>query len=277
MNVAVVCMDSLLVCSGSSSKAPPLSFEKILLHFAKWCLSSSISASLHSELGLRVCCMLKSRLNDHRAKKKSAEIVNFLKLIHDLLWKCALQLEQKEKESVAELCLKMRTVALMSLVVSGKFEIGSLLKSAVKVDLRYRRAAATVGLSSTALCGHGHQDEVSAPESTELCSHNKNSMMLERVFEFHSSLEQNCDLLSLIHPSLCCREFTVGVGYLLQCALLCLKSPHHRTEGSERLSSALDLCVQHGENCSEDGHLIVLAQVHSLQLWNAIREEDGIK
>ena len=54
--IATVCMDALLVCGGSSSKAPPLSFEKILLHFAKWSLTTpSTTALTRYERGLKTC------------------------------------------------------------------------------------------------------------------------------------------------------------------------------------------------------------------------------
>ena len=282
VHISTLCMDSLLVCSGSSSKAPPLSFEKILLHFAKFCLSSAnVSTSLqHAELGLRVCHVLTARLKDiePNIEKKSSEIVNLHKLVYDILWKTALQLEQRQEVGVAKLCLDLRMVALENLISSGKFEICAVFKSAMKVDLRYRRACTT-----SSRCGQ--QDVDNSSKSNAKSSHSKNSKkwptpasdMLNTVLEFHSSLEQSCHISSLIRPSLSCKDFTAGIGYLLRYATLCLKSDCLRNEGRERLNMTLDLCAEHGEGCGEEGHVIVQAQANCLQLWSAIREEEGNK
>ena len=280
-------MDSLLVCSGSSPKAPPLSFEKILLHFAKFCLSSAdVSTSIrHPEFGLRVCRILIDRL-DHvepNKEKKSPEIVNLHKLVYDILWKTALQLEQRQEVGVATLCLHLRTVALESLISSGKFEIGAVFKSAMKVDLRYKRACATSGTPPSS--ESSQQDGDSASKSKPKYSQSKCSQenttpvsdMLSAVLEFHSTLERSCHMSSIVQPSLGCKDFTAGVGYLLRYATLCLKSTHLRNEGRERLGMTLDLCAKHGERCGADGHVIVHAQANCLQLWNAIREEEGSK
>ena len=279
-------MDSLLICSGSSSKAPILSFEKILLHFAKFCLSSAdVSSSLeHPELGLRVCRVLMDRLNDiePRKQKKSSEIVNLHKLVYDMLWKTALQLEQRQEVDVPTFCLGLRTVALESLLWSGKFEIGAVFKSAMKVDLRYRRACANSISSSS---GYGQPDGDTASKSKAKSSQSKGSKenttstsdMLNTVLEFHSTLERSCRVSSLVQPSLKCKEFTAGIGYLLRYTTLCLKSTHLHNEGRERLNMSLDLCTEHGERCGEDGHVIIQAQANCLQLWNTIREEEGNK
>ena len=286
VQLSTLCMDSLLVCSGSSPKAPPLSFEKILLHFAKFCLSSAdVSASLqHPELGLKVCRVLTDRLNDiePNKEKKSPEIVNFHKLIYDILWKTALQLEQRQEVDVAKLCLNQRTVALESLISSGKFEIGAVFKSVMKVDLRYRRACTNNATPSNVCSQQGGN---STSKSTAKSSQNKSSKentaslsdTLNTVLEFHSTLERSCHMSSIVQPTLSCRDFTAGIGYLLRCSTLCLKSTHLRNEGRERLSITLDLCAKHGEGCGEDGHMIVQAQANCLQLWNAIREEEGNK
>lgn len=284
VSIATLCMDALLVCSGSSAKAPPLSFEKILLHFAKWCLTLSSNSSTHTriDLGVKVCRVLADRLNivEDMKQERSAEIVNLQKLIYDILWKAGLQLEQKEEGGVgvARLCLEMRTVALESLISCGKFDLCAMLKSAMKVDLRYRRIATTSASNSTS-CGCGQQDKGTTSSKSKVkhkqCETSHSA--LDVALEFHSALERKCNVSSLIIPSLSCREFSVGVGFLLQRTLLRLKSSHHRNEGVEGLGSTLDLCMRHGELCSEDGHVIVQAQANCLQLWNAIRDEDRTK
>jgi hypothetical protein len=273
-------MDSLLVCSGSSPKAPPLSFEKILLHFAKFSLSSAdVSTSLQPlEVGLRVCRILKDRLNDIEPKKKSSEIINLHKLVYDILWKTALQMEQGQQVGVANFCLNLRMVALESLISSGKFEVGAIFKSAMKVDLRYRRACSATPLSACSQQESG--DSASKLKAKSKCSKEtaaSTSDMLTTVQEFHSTLERSCHMSSIVQPSLGCRDFTAGVGYLLRYATLCLNTTHLRNEGRERLSMTLDLCAKHGEGCGEDGHVIVKAQANCLQLWSAIREEEGDK
>ena len=277
--IATVCVDSLLICSGSSSKAPPLSFEKILLHFAKWSFTTSSTTALtRYEHGLKICQVLTAKLKSHKPdKRKLAETVNLQKLVHDILWKSALQLEQRgDKVGVARCCLDMRTIALENLISSGKFEISGVLKSAMKVNLRYRRATANVADATS--CGCGQEDERGYPSSKPKpkCTCQK-SAWLEAVLEFHSSLEKNCSISSLIHPSLSCKDFTVGVGYLLHYTQLCLKSPQRLNEGTDRLSVCLELCAKHGERCSEEDHLIVLAQANCLQLWTAIRDEQGAR
>ena len=271
--VATVCMDALLVCSGSSSKAPPLSFEKILLHFAKWSLTTAAPTLARSERGLEICQVLSARLRSN--KTKSAETVSLQKLVHDILWKCALQLEQRgNKVGVASHCLNMRRVAVESLVLSGKFEFSAMFKSVMKIDLRYKRAT----MASATFCGCGQQDgdchASSKPKAKCFC---QKSDWLEVALEFHSSLEKNCTLSSLIYPSLSCGDFVVGIGYLLHYTLLCLKSTQRRHEGIARLSACLELCAKHKEQCSEEDHLIVVAQANCLQLWNAMRGEQGAK
>ena len=281
VQLSTLCMDSLLVCSGSSTKAPPLSFEKILLHFAKFNLSSAdVSTSLQPlEVGLRVCRVLTDRLNhvEPNKEEKSSEIINLHKLVYDILWKTALQLDQRQEVGVAKLCLNLRMVALESLLSSGKFEIGATFKSAMKVDLRYRRACATpLNVPSQ----QDNSDSNSKLKAKSKCIKESAAAMsdvLSTVMEFHSTLEGSCHVSSIVQPSLCCRDFTAGVGYLLHYATLCLKSTPLRNEGRERLSMTLDLCAKHGEGCGEDGHVIVQAQANCLQLWNAIREEEGNK
>ena len=284
VQLSTLCMDSLLVCSGSSPKPPPLSFEKILLHFAKFCLSSAdVSTSLqHHELGLRVCRVLTDRLNDvePNKEKKSPEIINLHQLLYDILWKTALQLEQRQEVGVATLCLNQRTAALENLVSSGKFEIAAIFKSAMKVDLRYRKAT-----SVTPSTGCTQQDGNSAPKLKAKSSQSRHSKdktasmsnVLNIVFEFHSSLEHSCNLSSMVQPSLRCKDFTAGVGYLLHCNILRLKSTNLCNDGRERLSVIHDLCIKHGEGCGEDGHVIIQAQANCLQLWSVIREEEGNK
>ena len=286
VKLSTLCMDSLLVCSGSSPKAPPLSFEKILLHFAKFCLSSAdVSTSLqHPELGLKVCRVLTDRLNDiePNKEKKSPEIVNLHKLVYDILWKIALQLEQRQEVGVAKLCLNQRTVALESLISSGKFEIGAVFKSAMKVDLRYRRActnSATPSSGCSQQCGDFASKSKAKSSQSKCSAENTTSMsdMLNAVLEFHSTLEHSCHISSIVQPSLGCKDFTAGIGYLLRYATHCLKSTQFRNEGREQLGVTLDLCAKHGEGCGEDGHVIVQAQANCIQLWSAIREEEGNK
>ena len=284
VQLSSLCMDSLLVCSGSSPKAPPLSFEKILLHFAKFNLSSAnVSTSLQPlEVGLRVCRILTDRLNDIELnkEKKSSEVINLHKLVYDILWKTALQLEQRQEVGVAKLCLNLRMVALESLISSGKFEINTTFKSAMKVDLRYRRACGTTATPSSGSSQQDNSDSASKLKAKSKCSKERTASMsdvLNAVMEFHSTLECSCHVSSIVQPSLCCRDFTASVGYLLHCATLCLKSTPLRNEGRERLSMTLDLCAKHGEGCGEDGHVIVQAQANCLQLWNAIRDEEGNK
>ena len=282
VQLSTLCMDSLLVCSGSSSKAPHLSFEKILLHFAKFNLSSAdVSTSLQPlEVGLRVCRVLTDRLNhvEPNKEKKSSEIINLHKLVYDILWKTALQLDQRQEVGVAKLCLNLRMVALESLISSGKFEIGATFKSAMKVDLRYRRAC-TTPLSGSSQQHNSDSNSKLKAKSNKYSKESAATMsdVLNTVMEFHSTLEGSCHVSSIVQPSLCCRDFTAGVGYLLHCATLCLKGMPLRNEGRERLSMTLDLCAKHGEGCGEDGHVIVQAQANCLQLWNAIREEEGNK
>lgn len=280
VQLSILCMDSLLVCSGSSPKAPHLGFEKILLHFAKFNLSSGdVSTSLQPlEVGLRVSRVLIDRLNDVQPnEKKSSEIINLHKLVYDILWKTALQLDQRQEVGVAKLCLNLRMVALESLISSGKFEIGAIFKSAMKVDLRYRRACATPLGGSSQQDNSDFNSKLKAKSKCSKESTVATSDVLNTVMEFHSTLEGSCHVSSIVQPSLCCRDFTAGVGYLLHCATLCLKSMPLRNEGRERLSVTLDLCIKHGEGCGEDGHVIVQAQANCLQLWNAIREEEGNK
>lgn len=280
VNIAKVCVDALIVCSGCSPKAPALSFEKILLHFAKWCLTMTDNLS-HVELGLKVCRVLADRLSDLETarpkEKKSTEIVNLQKLIYDILWKAALQLEQKD--GVARICLEMRSVALESLVLSGKFNPCSVFRSAMKVDLRYRKAI-NVGVSEAA--SSRYHKQMSASKSSKKFSYHKNDGAshspldtVNEALKFHLHLEQRCSLSSLIVPTLSCREFTVGVGYLLQQVSLYFKSSLHQNSGLELLSSTLDLCMQHEDCCSEEGHVIIQAQANCLQFWNAVRDEDG--
>lgn len=281
-------MDALLVCSGSSSKAPALSFEKILLHFAKWSLTMTGNFPCHArlEFGLKVCRVLVDRLSNLKAGRlmgeKSTEIVNLQKLVYDILWKAALQLEQDNGVGVARLCLEMRSVALESLVLCGKFNPCSVFRSAMKVNLRYRRSV-NAGVSDAASCGNRKQDQqTNASKSNKKRSHHKNNEVghsvqdtINEALEFHSHLEQKCNISSLIVPSLSCSEFIVGIGYLLQRVLLCFKSSQHQNAGIELLSSTLDLCMQHEERCSENSHVIVQAQANCLQFWNAVRDEDG--
>ena len=193
---------ALQVCSGSSrGKIPPLSFEKLLLHFVQLCAA-------RREFGdvLSACRTLRGRLEgeEEGKKKENDERDTLLKHAFDLTWKAALAVEQnaqtksegnsdansqnRDVVEVAELCLELREEAFACLLTVRETNPRFAVERVMRSSQRYQHIAA------------------GNPQNSRYYS--------ERLLTFHTSLLGLRDLPSLLLVSLSPSDIFLGVDYL---------------------------------------------------------------
>ena len=217
IDLCQLAVSSLQVCAGSSSgKIPPLSFEKLLLHFLQ------LSAA-RREFGnvLNACRVLRKRLGGERGEEegKKEERDTLLKHAFDLTWKAALSEEQKthakkveisdenscngEIIAVAELCLQLREEAFACLLTvpetNGRFVLERLMRS----SQRYQQIMT-----------------VNSAQSPQY---------FEQLHSFHTHLLSIRDIPSLsLSPS---ADIFLGVDYLCHLSRLARSAGHtHQAE-----------------------------------------------
>lgn len=258
--IGVLCIESLQICDGFSGKAPPLSFEKMLLHFAKCCLTLS-----ESETGVIACQALYAQLNrcsikDSRGKSFVAEVQTLYKHASDMLWKASIHLEQKLGVPACEKCLVLRELALKCLLSSEDFELTLVLDRIIKADVHYHK------LSTNESTNH----------STSNTERNTNKDgIFKRLYTFHTSLLQHKDILSLIRADQHCTAFSSSLMYILHLVYLYNKIGN-KSEALSNLKLAQSLCTDHNNGCHEEIHVFVHAQALCLQLWITLTETDEL-
>ena len=140
LEIGCICIESLRECSGSG-KAPPLSFEKLLLHFASQCFTHQQPA-----MGQHACETLYSRLQESGGGKEERCL---LAHTYDILWKAASRMEQLAAvEDSVGTCLHLRRTALTCLLDSSPSPSPAHLLLLAKVHIQL------VNVESG--CGHDH-------------------------------------------------------------------------------------------------------------------------
>ena len=218
---------------------PPLSFEKLLLHFAQLCVNRGALDSV-----AETCKLLRDRVRGREEDKAGGgggekEADTLLKHAFELGWKAALAVEQKAQRSdtlvkldgnsgpvggggVADICLCLREEAfsclLSTLEPNAAFAVERILRS----SQRYRQSA----LAKT----RGNSSETPLPSTHMQC--------VRRLHSFHASLLTICDLPSLLplptHAFLC-------VDYLCTLAKIAHASGHTH-QSREYLARADGIC-----------------------------------
>ena len=163
---------------------PPLSFEKLLLHFAQLCLSHGDFSS-----AIGACQQLRGRLSgkEEGGREEGREGDTLLKHAFDLVWKAALTVEQTGQDKTnaenpcrvaADQCLDLREEAFLCLLTARERNAVFAVDRIVKTSQHYLQLSAG---------------------KTRQCS-----MLAEcyqRLDKFHASLLALCDLPSLLPPS----------------------------------------------------------------------------
>ena len=213
------------MCSGSSrGKLPPLSFEKLLLHFLQLCTA-------RREFGdvLNTCRTLRSRLAGEGEEEKEREEGNvILKHAFDLTWKAAASVEQVAQTKfenadtsnvveVAELCLGLREEAFLCLLTVRETNARFAAERIVRSSQRYQKIMAGV-------CGSKEE-------------------YFERLLSFHTCLLALRDLPTLLlqSPAPSGDVFT-GVDYLCHLSRVA-HSAGHTHQSEEYLSRAEGVIV----------------------------------
>ena len=251
-DLGLVCVDSLVVCSSSSGKAPPLSFEKLLFHFASQCVASG-----SYEAGMRACRVLCQRVESSAIQstpKLMKEGQSLLKHSYDLIWKAAIRVEQDATKldspdvKAVGLSLELRKMAFLCLL-STDFDLYFLLDRVVRSDLRYQKVCAG-------------------------CRGNDSSCnYFEKLYAFHASLLESRDLCALIDPEAPCRTLSSGVEYLLSLAKVC-EGSGRRKKGVGYVAKARSLCQLHAKTCPEKLHLVGSIRSQVAELITLLTETD---
>lgn len=204
------------MCAGASGRVPPLSFEKLLLHFAQLCLSHGDFSS-----AIDTCQQLRERL----AGKEERAGDTLLKHAFDLVWKAALTVERDKKTSseipedpchvAVGQCLDLREEAFSCLLTAREknavFAVDRIVKSSQHYQQMMMRGKSGK-CSSFAVC-------------------------YKRLNKFHSSLLTLCDLPSILPLS----ESFLCVDYLCLVAKVASYAGHTQ-QASLYLTKAKDVC-----------------------------------
>ena len=217
---------TLRVCSGSSrGKIPPLSFEKLMVHFVQLCAA-------RREFGdvLSTCRALRERLEgeEEGKKKENNERDTLLKHAFDMTWKAALAVEQNaqtkpERNSdansqnsdvveVAELCLELRQEAFACLLTVRETNARFAVERVMRSSQRYQHIAA------------------GNPQNSRNHS--------ERLLTFHAALLALRDLPSLLLDSLSPSDIFLGVDYLCHLSRVA-NSAGHAHKADDYLTRAM--------------------------------------
>ncbi len=220
------------ICAGASEKVPPLSFEKMLLHLSKNCISVG-----DTEHCLTFCQLAHSLLaTDDRltsSKTSQKETTSLLKLVFDLLWRGAFLLDKKTGSALA--ALQYRKEALTSLLASGRFDPDTLCGRMMKVDQQF--------------------------------THSNPPSLHHHLLDFHTSLLPYHTLLSLVKPHLPCLQFTTIFRYILRRYILHVKRGVG-PEGKGLILEADSLGKEHVLSCSEcDVSVSLSVHISILKIW----------
>lgn len=222
VQIGAISVESLEFCNRCSGKVPPLSFEKLLFHFASQCFNCA-----QYDVGLKASDVLCSQLrmpservrNVHSLEKEGCDL---LKHTFDLLWKVAVKIEQGDGSSLdsntIDLCLEIRRRAFVCLL-STDFELLFALDRILKSDSRYQKLSSGIGVSP-----------------------------FDHLYEFHVSILKEKDLLSCFDAGSSCTWFVPMVEYMLHLAKICVHSGHN-ADGREYVQRAQTLCHQHCKVC----------------------------
>ena len=213
-------VSGLRVCGGSSGgKVPPMSFEKLLLHFVQLCVTRCEFAVV-----VETCRTLRERVcgggevGIGRGCDKVGDTL--LKHAFDLAWKAALSLEQntqekqEEKESqknveMAELCLELREEAFACLLTVSETNAVFVVERVIRCSQRYHQIMSSV--------------------NTNVASNS--TPCFERLYEFHSFLLSVRDFPSLLLLSREKDSVFLGVDYLCHVARVAHRAGHtHQAE-----------------------------------------------
>lgn len=203
-------VSSLQMCAGVSGKLPPLSFEKLLLHFIQLCLSQGGFKD-----GLALCAVLRRQLSgqkegvDGKDEARRKEEDTLLKHAFELAWKAALSIEQdggvwrtecasqgvsqgvsqgmsQGVSQVADVCLDLREEAFTCLLSATDMDASFVASRLLKSSLRYQKSIASRGKGQRRKC-------------------------YQRLHHFHTSLLLVCDLPALLSGP---QEAPLAVEYL---------------------------------------------------------------
>ena len=222
-------VSSLATCAGtktSRGKIPPLSFEKLLLHFLQLCVTCNEFSDV-----LKACRMLRERL-----RGGEGEGGTLLKHAFDLVWKAALSLEQRAQQekgektsdldahssdgglAVAEQCLSLREEALGCLVSTHDTD-------------------AVFAVERIMRCSQRYQQVTKAQNTADHC--------FERLHKFHSCLLSLRDLPSLLVSGGNDKEIFLGVDYLCHVARV-FHQAGHAHQGVGHLARVRKACCGGG-------------------------------
>ena len=249
-NIGVLCIESLQVCIGYSGKAPPLSFEKMLLHFTKCCFTLD-----ELEFAEMSCRVLHSQLAGYNGRS-TVEVQALFKHVFDMLWKSSLLTERKLGVSACEKCLELQELAFKCLLSSGDFELAFVVERIIKTDVHYYK-----------LCTNESTNQSTC--TTDRCTNR--DYAYNRLYSFHTSLLKHKDIITLVRADLHCTTFSTSLMYILHLVHLYTKTSH-RKEAQSHLKLALKLCNNHSACCHEETHIFVSAQAHCLRLWITLTE-----
>ena len=238
VQIGAISVESLEFCNRCSGKVPPLSFEKLLFHFASQCFNCA-----QYDVGLRASDVLCSQLqsegvrNVHSLEKEGCDI---LKHTFDLLWKAAVKIEQADGSTLdsttIDLCLEIRRRSFVCLL-STNFELVFALDRILKSDSRYQKLSNGIGVSP-----------------------------FDHLYEFHVSILKKKDLLGCFDAGSSCTWFVPTVEYMLHLAKICVHSGHS-ADGREYVQRAQTLCHQHCKACLDKLHPLTSLHVQIVELF----------
>ena len=250
LEIGTISIESLEVCNRCSGKVPPLSFEKLLFHFASQCFNCA-----QYDRGLKACNMLSAQLQSDQVKNVPSlkkEGHDLLKYTFELLWKAALKIEGGGGGSAPvtsldlatiDRCLEIRRQAFLCLLVTD-FELPFVLDRILKSDSRYQKLLGGIGMTP-----------------------------FDHLYEFHVSIHKERNLLSYLDTATSCAAFVPSVEYLLHLAKICVYSEHKAT-GRDYVLRAHTLCKKHYKLCSDKAHPLTSLHVEIVELLTIISGQD---
>ena len=250
LEIGAIGIESLEICNRCSGKVPPLSFEKLLFHFASQCFNCA-----QYDTGLKTCTILSAQLQTDQLKNIPSlekEGHDLLKHTFELLWKAALKIEGGGGGStpVTSLdlatinhCLEIRRQAFLCLLLTD-FELPFVLDRILKSDSRYQKLLGGIGVSP-----------------------------FDHLYGFHISILKERNLLSYLDAAVSCTAFVPSVEYLLHLAKICVHS-EHSTTGREHVQMAHTLCKKHYKLCSDKAHPLTSLHVEIVELLTTISGQD---
>ena len=250
LEIGAIGIESLKICNRCSGKVPPLSFEKLLFHFASQCFNCA-----QYDTGLKTCDVLSAQLQSDQVKNVPSlekEGHDLLKHTFELLWKAALKIEgggggstpiTSLDLSTINRCLEIRRRAFLCLLLTD-FELPFVLDRILKSDSRYQKLLGGISVSP-----------------------------FDHLYEFHISILKERNLLSYLDAAVSCAAFVPSVEYLLHLAKICVHS-EHSTTGRDHVEMAHTLCKKHYKLCSDKAHPLTSLHVEIVELLTTISGQD---